>query len=107
MLGDENGELVGVITRGDVVRAFERAQDKTLTVLAAGQTDLVVIHPDETPPEAIARMLRRGIGRLPVVERANPRKVVGYLGRADILAARARHHREEEIRERGFGTTRA
>ncbi|MEP6974084.1 MAG: chloride channel protein [Spartobacteria bacterium] len=103
MLGDAQGNLVGIITRGDVVRAFERAKGDTLTVLDAGETNLVVIHPDETLHEAIARMLRQGIGRLPVVERANPRKVVGYLGRAGILAARARYHDEEEIRERGFG----
>jgi hypothetical protein len=27
--------------------------------------------------------------------------VVGYIGRADILAARLRRHEEEETRERG------
>lgn len=102
LLGDENGQLVGIITRGDVVRGFERTQDQSLTVLEAGQTNLVVIHPDDTLHEAIAQMLRKGIGRLPVVQRENPRKVVGYLGRAGILAARARYHQEEEIRERGF-----
>ena len=47
-------------------------------------------------------MLRHDIGRLPVVERANEKKVVGYLGRASILAARERYHREEELRARGF-----
>ncbi len=42
LLGNEAGELVGIVTRGDVVRAFERSQDETLTVLDAGQTKLVV-----------------------------------------------------------------
>ncbi len=102
LLADENGALVGIITRGDVVRAFELSRDERVTVLEAGQTNLVVAYPDETLHDAIARMLGQGIGRLPVVERNNPRKVVGYLGRAGILAARARYHREEDVRERGF-----
>ncbi len=37
----------------------------------------------------------------PVVARADPGRVVGYLGRADILAARSRLHEEEELREKG------
>ena len=55
----------------------------------------------ETLHDALARMLKRQVGRLPVVNRSNPTKVIGYLGRADILAARARLHEEEELRERG------
>ena len=57
---------------------------------------------DETLHDAIARLLRHDIGRLPVVSRENPRQIVGYLGRADILAARHRYHHEEDVRERGF-----
>ncbi len=101
LLGNETGELVGIITRGDVVRAFERSRDDTLTVLEAGQTDLVVAYPDETLYDVIAKLLRNDIGRLPVVDRADPRKVVGYLGRAGILHARQRYHREEDVRESG------
>jgi hypothetical protein len=36
------------------------------------------------------------------VERANEKKVVGYLGRSAVLAARERYHRDEEVRARGF-----
>lgn len=101
LLGNEVGELVGIITRGDVVRAFERSRDHTLTVMEAGQTELVVTYPDETLYDAIAKLLRNNIGRMPVVDRAAPKRVIGYLGRAGILAARQRHHREEDVRERG------
>ena len=38
--------------------------------------------------DAIAKMLKRDWGRLPVVLREDERHVVGYLGRGDILAAR-------------------
>jgi CBS domain-containing protein len=69
--------------------------------LEAGKTDLIVAHADEPLHDAIARMLQNDVGRLPVVDRNNPRRAVGYLGRASILAARSRHLEEEETRERG------
>ncbi len=72
-----------------------------MTVAEAGPRDVIVTYPDETLHDAIAKMLWRDIGRLPVVERANPRKVVGYFGRAGILSALQRYHREEHVRERG------
>jgi CBS domain-containing protein len=72
-----------------------------MTVIEAGQTNLVVAYEDESLHEAAARMLKHNIGRLPVVERQNPRHVIGYLGRASILAAQARFYEEEEVRGRG------
>ncbi|MGH8163611.1 MAG: chloride channel protein, partial [Rhodanobacteraceae bacterium] len=73
LLGNEAGELVGIITRGDVVRAFEHSRDETVTVLEAGESELVVTYPDETLYDAIAKLLRNDIGRLPVVDRAAPK----------------------------------
>ena len=102
LLGDENGDLIGIITRGDIVRAFDRSNDETLTVEEVGSTGLIVTFPDETLHNAIATMLKHDVGRLPVVERTNHRKVVGYLGRASIMNARQRYHQEEEERARGF-----
>lgn len=102
LLANENAELTGIVTRGDIVRAFDRSQDETLTVLGAGSSNLRVAYADETLHDAVARMLRHDIGRLPVVERANEKRVVGYLGRSSILAAREHYHREEDVRSRGF-----
>ena len=107
ILGNDAGELVGIITRGDVVRAFGRSRDETFTVLEAGQAEVVVAYPDETLYDAIAKLLRHDIGRLPVVERAAPKKAIGYLGRAAILSARQRYHREEDVRESGATIRRA
>lgn len=98
---DANHELAGIITRGDIVRALRQNPTGSTTVLEAGKTDLIVAHPDEPLHDAIARMLQNDVGRLPVVDRNNPRRAVGYLGRASILAARSRHLEEEETRERG------
>ena len=45
-------------------------------------------------------MLSRNIGRLPVVAREDPLKLVGYLGRAGVMSARVRLYEEENLRER-------
>src|SRR5574337_1812431 len=78
LLGDENGDLIGIITRGDVVRAFGRSADINLTVGEVGSAKLIVTFPDETLHNAIATMLKHDIGRMPVVDPTNHRKVVGY-----------------------------
>jgi chloride channel protein, CIC family len=99
---DSKGKLAGVITRGDVMRALDADPSGGLTVLDAGSRDVVVTYPDEMLHDASAKMLRNNIGRLPVVDRKDPRKVVGYLGRPGIMAARLRRLDEEHVREPGW-----
>jgi chloride channel protein, CIC family len=99
---DSEGKLAGVITRGDVMRALDADPSGGLTVLDAGSRDVVVTYPDETLHDASAKMLRNNIGRLPVVDREDSRKVVGYLGRPGIMAARLRRLDEEHVREPGW-----
>ena len=97
---DEKGELVGIITRSDLMRSLERKQEGA-TVLEAGTASPVVGYGDELLRDAVKRMLDRGIGRLPIVARENPRRLVGYLGRAGVMAARVHMFEEEHLRERG------
>jgi CBS domain-containing protein len=63
---------------------------------------LVVTYPDELVAEAAAKMLNQSVGRLPVVDRSDERRVVGYLGRSAILAARMRRLHDEHFREPGW-----
>lgn len=97
----EDQKLAAIITRGDVLRAIEAYPAGNISVLEAGESRLVVTYPDESLHEAVAKMLKHDIGRLPVVKRDEPDRVGGYLGRADILGARMRHHEEEEVRSQG------
>jgi CIC family chloride channel protein len=99
---DTSGNLEGVITRSDILRAFEKDTDGKMRVLDAGTRDVVVTYPDELLHDAAAKMLRRNIGRLPVVERVEPTRVVGYLGRQGIMAARLRRLDDEHVRELGW-----
>ncbi len=98
---DAGNRLAGIITRGDLMVVLQNGAAETTSVLDAGTTDLVTIHDDATLQDALTLMLRHDIGRLPVVDHTDEGKVVGYLGRADILAARRRRQEEEERRERG------
>jgi CIC family chloride channel protein len=99
---DANGKLAGVITRGDVLRALDKDPSGAMTVTEAGTRDLIVTYPEEVLHEASVKMLRNNIGRLPVVDREDPRHVVGYLGRPGIMAARLRRLEDEHVREPGW-----
>jgi CBS domain-containing protein len=101
LIADENGNLAGIITRGDLVRALEKSPESS-TVLEAGSQHLIVSYPDEILHDAVTRMVHHDIGRLPVVRRSNPKQIVGYLGRASIMTARLRRHEEENYREPGW-----
>jgi len=101
LIADEEGNLAGIITRGDLVRALEKSPDGS-TVLEAGSQHLIITFPDEILHDAVTRMVHHDIGRLPVVRRSNPKQIVGYLGRASIMTARLRRHEEENYREPGW-----
>ncbi|HEY3645377.1 MAG TPA: chloride channel protein [Gammaproteobacteria bacterium] len=99
---DPAGELAGIITRGDILRALESDADPATPLLKVGSRNLVVAYPDETLHDAAEKMLRRGIGRLPVVDPQDPQKLLGYLGRTPILEVRQRRMTEESVVETGW-----
>ena len=99
---DEQGKLAGVITRGDIMRALDKDPSGAITALDAGSRNVVVTYPDEGLQEASEKMLRYNIGRLPVVDRNDQKKVIGYLGRPGIMAARLHRFNDEYVREAGW-----
>jgi H+/Cl- antiporter ClcA/predicted transcriptional regulator len=101
-LVDNDGNLTGILTRGDVLRSLDRDSSGNMAIIDAGHRDVVVTYPDESLFEAVAKMLRHNIGRLAVVDRHNPRKIVGYLGRRQVMAARLRRLEEEHVLEPGW-----
>jgi chloride channel protein, CIC family len=97
-----DGRLAGIVTHGDLLRALENDPRGQLTVLEAGSDAPIVAYSDEFVGDALHRMLQNNIGRLPVVGRADPRKMVGYLNRSSILGAWTRQIEEEGLREHGW-----
>jgi chloride channel protein, CIC family len=101
LIVDADQKLLGIVTRGDLVQALVNLPSGDVSVLEIGKTDLVVAYPDELLHDAIAKMLKHDIGRLPVVSRDEPNRAIGYIGRADVLNARMKLHEEEESRSQG------
>jgi chloride channel protein, CIC family len=97
-----DGQLVGIITRNDIIRSMEKAGARNLKLSEAGSSDLVTAYPDETVHEAVARMLTHGIGRLLVVSRADPKKMIGYVSRTHLLSTKFRQVQTEQVREDGW-----
>ncbi len=102
LIVDRDGNLVGVITRGDEARALRTDPTGSMTVLEAGTHRPIVTYPDETVYAAVVEMLEHDVGRLPVVSRENPRRLVGYLGRASVFTALLRQIEEERERKPGW-----
>jgi len=100
---DADQRIVGVITRGDIVRCFSEDADASITTCREGGTEpAITVYPDETVEAAVRRMLENHIGRLPVVSRGNPAEVIGYLGRQGVLDVQRRRFQEEYETEPGW-----
>lgn len=84
---DAEGHLFGMVTLQDLQRALERGLPLDTPVSAVATRRPQVVFPDESMASALEKLGRLGVGRLPVVSREDPRKLVGIVRRDDILRA--------------------
>lgn len=84
---DEEGRLYGVVTIQDMKRALERGLPPDTLVRDIATTNVTVAYPDEPMSAALRRLSVRGVGRLPVVDRNDPTRLLGAVRRADIIRA--------------------
>ena len=90
---DEENRLVGIVTLGDLQRAFEKIKShetvqeeiQTITVLDICTKEVRTISPEDALWRAIQRMGNDDIGRLPVLDRDS--KLLGLLRRHDVMKA--------------------
>jgi CBS domain-containing protein len=100
---DNDHELVGVVTRGDLRAIVEQPPRHPGTPIGSYlRTRPVVAHPDESLRMIVYRMAETGLTRFPVVERLGGR-LVGMIALTDLLKARALNLDAERRRERVFG----
>jgi CBS domain-containing protein len=90
------------VTQGDLLRALQFDPEGKISVLEAGASSLVVAHADERVFDAVTKMLENNIGRLPVVDRNDPQKMVGYINRATVMGSWRGHLHAESVRENGW-----
>ena len=99
---DSEGHLEGLVTQGDLLRALQDDPEGKISVLEAGSRSLVVAYPDERVFDAVTKMLDNNIGRLPVVDRNDPMRMVGYLNRSNVMGSWRAHLQAESEREHGW-----
>lgn len=110
---DKRGELYGIVTLSDLERALKSGQ-LTVTVRDICTTQVRTAFPDETLEDALRHFGALDVGRIPVVDRSNPRRLLGMLRRGDIVRAysrvlldyQARRHLMERLQLEQFIGTR-
>lgn len=97
---DAAGKLIGIVTRSDLAPfpPPEEAEQRTLAEVMGRK--LVVAYPDEPLRLATNRMLAANVGRLPIVAREAPDRLVGMVTRSDVLKAQLWVLEEEQQRQR-------
>jgi chloride channel protein, CIC family len=81
---DQSERLIGLVSQRDLLDGKE-PDSKCVGEIVRGP--VAVAFKDNSLRQAIDLMARKGLGRVPVVERDNPGKLVGILSDSDIRSA--------------------
>jgi len=108
-VSDDSGNLLGVVSLQDLEKALSEPDFENRKVIDIATTkDLLVAYPGESVWEALRRLSIRDVGRLPVLENRDSRKLVGIIRRSDIVRAyniaiinRSHHQYKSEILKLG------
>ncbi|HEX7477185.1 MAG TPA: chloride channel protein [Polyangiales bacterium] len=92
---DEAGLLIGVLTRRDLISTPSAAARRVSELI---HLEAIVIYDDCSLRDAADCMARAHVGRLPVVSRAQPRRVIGILTRSDLVDAHVRRLDDHQLR---------
>jgi len=84
----EDDRLVGIVTFKDAERIPPEDREETF-VNQIMTTSLIVTYPDESLEAALRKLILNNIGRLPVVDRDDPSKILGILTKSDIIRMHA------------------
>jgi CBS domain-containing protein len=95
---DDDGHLVGVLTQRDLSPERHASTSRARDLVSR---PAIVVYDDCSLREAADHMVHHQIGRLPVVTRATPHKVIGMLTRSDLLEAH--QPRVAELRQVAYG----
>jgi chloride channel protein, CIC family len=91
----EDGNLVGIITFDDIRRIPLESQEKMLVRDVATRVP-ITIYPNQSAKSAMDIMYENDIGRLPVVRKESPRRLIGIITRTDVIRAYEREMKKSE-----------
>ncbi|RJS71933.1 MAG: CBS domain-containing protein [Candidatus Syntrophoarchaeum sp. WYZ-LMO15] len=96
----KDGKLIGMVTMKDLEKVpmgeWDRRPVKDVTT-----TGLVTTYPDESLEDALHKLVLLDIGRLPVVDRRDPKKLLGIITRSDIARAHVKAMAGDVLASRG------
>lgn len=81
-----DGEISGIITFDDLRKVPEERQDE-IRVEDVAVKEVIVAYPEENMKQVMDRLYQNNIGRLLVVERKNPKRLLGIVTRTDAISA--------------------
>lgn len=85
---DHHGNLTGIVSIQDLKNAMSQEHITGKKVADIATMDgLLLAYPDEPMGNALRRLATRDVGRLPVVERGQPGKLIGVIRRGDVIRA--------------------
>jgi CBS domain-containing protein len=100
---DEDGALVGIVSRGELLDAAEDPAHLTQPVSAFATRDPQVTTPEEALGDALERLAIGDFAMLPVVSDDGSRRIVGAISRSDAVRARGIVSERQARRVRYFG----
>ena len=89
---DVDDRIVGVVTRRDLLEGLAEGD-----VRSRVKRPPSVVYDDSSLREAADHMAREHVGRLPVVSRDDPSRVIGMLSRSDIIESHVRRLQAEHV----------
>ena len=92
---DEYGALYGIITWADIHMASIK-HERHMTIDDYCVTDLITVTPEYNLSQALDSLGRREISHLPVVDKLNPKKLLGIVTKGDLIKA---YNRQKSLRK--------
>jgi CIC family chloride channel protein len=94
---DQNNRLLGVVTLSDLEQA-QAQQRMSGEVRDIYSSKVRTVFPDNTLKGALRHFEALDVGRIPVVDRKDPKRVLGMLRRGDIVRAYSHAYVDEQAR---------
>ncbi len=97
---DAKGKLTGIISLQDFREViFEEHLEDLIVAKELATAEVITVTPDQNLNDALAKIGYRNIEQLPVVDKKDPRKIVGMLSRRDIISAYNKALLEKELKQ--------
>ena len=81
---NKNGELAGIVTFDDISKV-PSSKRKEVPVKEIAHKKLVTVYPDDSAMDVYEKMSEHEIGRILVVDKENPKKLLGIITKTDIM----------------------